>query len=392
MAFFTSMNMTRFAGDSARIVGLASALRTQGVNVLTFLPENRNPELSARFAPFVTYRIPTPNVHFLRFVSLSFLNQYLIPQKIVDSTFDIVQIEGALAPPFSKIRRMAHRNDVLFDMHSIIALDLEPYLPSVLKSPVARALLAIQDYLCRKSECLVVSHRMKEYILQRLDVDPKRIHVIPNGVDLKVASHAISRHRHRYEFLSDGSDPLLVYVGGLEWYEGVDLAIKALSELKRTYPRAHLAIAGRGTDEKSLKILASRLELTDSVTFLGWIPYEDTFALQAVADILVAARKPLRKRGNDISAPMKIPSYLSAGKPIVSSSVGEIPFVARHMKEALLVTSLTGIAFADAIVRLWSDSELRKKLSRQSSIRAKEYSWVSIAKQLRNLYLDILNR
>jgi len=90
---------------------------------------------------------------------------------------------------------------------------------------------------------------MKRYVVNRLGVDANRIHVIINGVNLDTARRAASERAGRYERLADGRGFIIVYVGGLKWYEGADLMIMALSILKSEIPSVRLAIAGRGSME-----------------------------------------------------------------------------------------------------------------------------------------------
>ena len=385
------MNMDRFAGDSLRILELVQGVRRMGAEVTTIIPKGGSSSVSSRFEPSIKFQtLPVSNLA-LKYFSLSLFSQYMVPPPVYHDRFDIVQIESAYALPLSKMRRLAGKNNIVFDMHSIAALDLEPYLPFPLRIAISSALHTSQDFLCKKARCIVVSNSMKTYVMRRLGIDAARIHVIANGVNLEMAETSIRTRREVYEHLRSGTDPLLVYVGGLEWFEGVDLMIESVSQLKARFPNIGLVIAGKGSQESNLREMVQRLGIGNNVQFLGWVQYEDTFALQSVADILVAPRKPLRRGGIDISTPMKIPSYLSAGKPIIASGVGEIPFVVRNMQEALIVQCIEPSGFRAAVEQIATDSELARKLSRGCLLRAKEYSWAEIASKLFQLYRLMLD-
>jgi len=57
--------------------------------------------------------------------------------------------------------------------------------------------------------------------------------------------------------------------------KGIHLALEAFSELKRVRPYATFTIIGAGPNEVQLKRLSAALGLSDSVRWLGWIPYEE---------------------------------------------------------------------------------------------------------------------
>jgi len=359
--------------------------------VKLIIPDGGDPSIVARFGDSQTFPVPLYGSTNLRFASLLFFSQYLSPQWLFRSGLDILQMEVPIALPLSKIRRLADLPNIVFDMHSIMSIDLQPYLPTTAYVLIKPILDAAQGFLCRNAHCTVVSNSMKKYVLQRWDVDPDRIHVITNGVDTDLAGHAMVEFADHFDYLREGADPLLVYVGGLEWYEGVDIAIRALPTLKRTLPNIRLVIAGRGTEESHLRSITSHLGLDTTVRFEGWVPYEETFALQSAADILIAPRKPLQSAGIDISTPMKIPSYLTAGRPIVASSVGEIPYVARHSEEAYLIPHSDIRSFIDAVLTVWGDESLCERLSKNAKKRAEHYSWKRISLELVSLYNEILN-
>lgn len=64
----------------------------------------------------------------------------------------------------------------------------------------------------------------------------------------------------------------LLFVGGILFWKGLDLAVQALSLLPR---KVSLTIIGSGSDEHSLRKEIQRLNLTDRVRFLGRKPHAE---------------------------------------------------------------------------------------------------------------------
>lgn len=95
-------------------------------------------------------------------------------------------------------------------------------------------------------------------------ISRKSIRVIHNGIDVEFFTPAPStRSPH----------PLLVYVGRLKRYKGVDLVIQAFATLDR--PDARLEIAGAGDHRNHLERLATTLGVADRVRFRGFISEEE---------------------------------------------------------------------------------------------------------------------
>lgn len=70
-------------------------------------------------------------------------------------------------------------------------------------------------------------------------------------------------------------EPAFLYAGRLIYWKGVQLALRALAELKRTNRAATLAIIGKGPHEAWLKRLARSLGVERSVQWMGWVPHGD---------------------------------------------------------------------------------------------------------------------
>lgn len=109
----------------------------------------------------------------------------------------------------------------------------------------------------------VVSDAMRERVL-KLNFPPKNVSVIPMGVDFNsifTPDDKISREPYR-----------ILFVGRLVEKKGLIYLVRALKDVKKQFPTAHLQIVGGGPVETIIKAEVSRLELTNSVQWLGALP------------------------------------------------------------------------------------------------------------------------
>jgi len=107
----------------------------------------------------------------------------------------------------------------------------------------------------------------------------------------------------------------LLFVGRLVSVKGVDVALRALSELDPAYT---LTICGDGDEREALEALAQRLGVDDRVTFEGWVDHDDIAEYARRASIQLV---PSRYEPFGIVALEAI----AAGCPVVASDTGGLP-------------------------------------------------------------------
>ena len=146
----------------------------------------------------------------------------------------------------------------------------------------------------------------------------------------------------------DGASVLLV-LARLEKAKAVDVAITMLTQL----PESYLWIAGEGSCENELRVLAASLGVADRVRFLGW--RDDREALLTAADIcLVPSRhEPF---GNVVV------NAWASHTPVVAAASEGPSFLIKDEKNGLLVPVDDPSAMADAVSRVLAGEGLANSL------------------------------
>lgn len=169
--------------------------------------------------------------------------------------------------------------------------------------------------------------------------------------------------------------PVLLYLGSLHVWKGVETAIRAIVHV----PGALLRIAG-GTEARiaELKAVAVALGVRERVEFLGHVPPAQRHAVIAQADIclLPLANYTIAERH---TSPLKLFEYLALGKPVVASDLPSIREVVEDGKSALLFPAGVAEAMAQAVNGLLASPELRERLSQAARSVAADYTWAARA-------------
>jgi glycosyltransferase involved in cell wall biosynthesis len=109
--------------------------------------------------------------------------------------------------------------------------------------------------------------------------------------------------------------PVVLFPGGLQWHQGVDLALVAFEKVRRQLPEAEFHIYGDGNMKPKLVCLAEELGLNGSVRFFGPRPIREIAAVMAAADLGVVPKRA-DSFGNEAYS-TKIMEFMSVGVPVV---------------------------------------------------------------------------
>jgi glycosyltransferase involved in cell wall biosynthesis len=177
--------------------------------------------------------------------------------------------------------------------------------------------------------------------------------------------------------------PIMLYVGNLERYQGIDLLLESFQLALARGCRGSLVIIG-GTNESiaAYKKYAEELQVAGSTFFCGPRPVELLGHYLVQADILLSPRI----QGNN--TPMKLYSYLDSGKPVLATN---LPTHTQVLSEefACLVEP-TKESLAAGMARLLNDPELCTRLGAEGRRVAREnYSLSAFRAKLADFYRKV---
>lgn len=147
---------------------------------------------------------------------------------------------------------------------------------------------------------------------------------------------------------------LVLYVGNLEHYQGVDLMLDAIAKLESP-PMKFVAVGGSHEAVVAYRRRVAELGLGGQVSFIGSRPLAQLGPLLEQADVLVSPRL----QGHN--TPMKLYSYLAAGKPVLATRIRSHTQVLSD-EDALLVEP-TPTAVARGLDSLLRSPLLRERLA-----------------------------
>jgi len=178
----------------------------------------------------------------------------------------------------------------------------------------------------------------------------------------------------------------IVYMGTILEKQGIQLVIKAISEICKKIKKVHFTIIGSGPYEKRLKDLVRKLKLESMVTFTGYVKnHEELENKLSIAAVAVALYNPAIDQFSYYADPGKVRNYLGAALPVI---ITDVPYVAKEIdkRKCGMVIDYKKEDVAKAIINLMEDED-KLRIYRKNAVKyAKQFDWNKIfEKSLNNL-------
>lgn len=198
-------------------------------------------------------------------------------------------------------------------------------------------------------------------------VDGDRVTVVPTGVDL-------AQYRPAPNPL-DISAPLVTFVGAMDWEPNVDgveyFCAEVWPAIKAEVPQARLRIVGRNPDRRVQKWASNSINNDNSIEVTGRVPSVVEHLRQSAVIIV-----PLRIGGG---TRLKIYEAMATGKAVVSTTIGAEGLDVDHGHDIMLADDPR--SFAQAVIMLLRDPELRRRYENAAAETAARYDWPAIGER-----------
>jgi glycosyltransferase involved in cell wall biosynthesis len=226
------------------------------------------------------------------------------------------------------------------------------------------------------SHVISVSQGIRDIIAEDYKLDPKRIIVIPNPINIETLSR---------QSLDAPSIKLpakfLLHVGRLRLeVKGQDLLLNAFAKISDLFPELQLVFVGEGPDRKEIEVLIAQLNLNGRVLFTGW--QENVAAIMARSQAFVLS-------SSYEGWPNALVEAMALGCPVIATDCITGPReILGDNEYGLLVSMDNPDALASSIKCLLEDKEKREHYSIQAKKRSIDFALDKVGRR----YVDVLHR
>lgn len=230
---------------------------------------------------------------------------------VKDNDFDVIHAHSHLyfATNLAALKRRRGEVPLAITNHGL-------YSQSVPMWPFKLYLKSLGRWTFNQADLVFCYTETDQKRLRNLGVR-SRIEVVPNGIDTK----RFTPEGPESELIEDNG-PVVLFVGRLVQGKRPGVAIAAFAEVLETYPEASMYVCGDGPVREKLDRLVSTLGISDAVTFLGHVSYDEMPKVYRSGDVLVL---PSRAEG----VPRTVLEAIACGVRPVTSKFPQLQSVMR---------------------------------------------------------------
>ena len=287
--------------------------------------------------------------------------------------------------------RLGHR--ALFEVNGLPSVELKYHYPAMREAapggPLADLLAKIREQelaALQLSDAIVCPSSVTRAYIGSLGVPRENVTVIANGVSPE-------------EFKAtplpalDGRLPVVVYIGTLADWQGLELLIAAMPHVLKARPVCLRIVGrGRGRQRKLLAKQIRKLGLEAHVSVEPALPHHEVPALLTQADVCVA---PLALNDRNVTqgcCPLKVLECMAASRPLVAANLPVVRELAREDVDAALFAPDSAEDLARQLLRVLGDRALAERLSASAARRARtNFTWHNAQKKLLRVYQRLID-
>ncbi|MCK5019449.1 MAG: glycosyltransferase family 4 protein [Candidatus Peribacteraceae bacterium] len=229
------------------------------------------------------------------------------------------------------------------------------WLLSTLKVFLLKIILRHADLVI----CSILPCRLQAYRLQ-----PNKVLALKNAIDL-------TRIKNNNPVISHRGF-CIFFIGFMRKDRGIDILLRAVKDASKKIKEIKLVLAG-DSETDQLKRIIAKMGMQKNVEVFGRINHEKVLELIAATDVCVCPFK----EGTDIeyTYPIKIIEYMAMGRAVIASRLKGISEIVQDGENGLLVEPGSAEELCGALIKLYSDRTLLKKLQFKAQKSSISYDW-----------------
>jgi L-malate glycosyltransferase len=235
------------------------------------------------------------------------------------------------------------------------------------------------------SDCVVAnSTAAAQTLITNEKVDPSRVRIVRNGVDLTRFRRNGHQTKLRLGFERRTGTLLVGVIANLRPEKDHTTLFDAIPRVVAQAPNTRFLIIGEGPREADLRVYVRDKGISSYVNFLGH--REDIPDLLAEIDIVVLPT-------SSESLPNVLLEAMSSARPVIASAVGGCLEVIQDGKTGLLVPPADAEALTRAILALLQKPDVRDRISRAARHSVEEdFEINAAARKLEAVYDEMLSQ
>ena len=229
---------------------------------------------------------------------------------------------------------------------------------------------------------------MSNYMFEKLKMlNPKRENIYKLYLGIDLSKFPLIERKPLVKKYHDGEEIICLQISNFVEKKGHKYTIKAFSELLKEYNRCKLILGGAGKMLSEIKILTSKLGISDKVEFINNVNPEDLFTFMKKADLFFH-HSVTSSKGDQEGIPTVITEAMATGLPVISTYHAGIPELIQDGVNGFLVKEKDIDGYINIMIKaLSTDQEISHNAFNKVKL---EFNLELQSKKLVELYKKIM--
>jgi len=323
----------------------------------------------------------SPVTYLIRILKFWIKSSFVVSWNHLKNPYDLIHIHSV--PDFEVFAAWLPKllgTKVILDIHDLVPEFYLSKFQATQDSLSYRLLLKMEQASTRFADHVIAANDIWFNTLTTRAVPPNKCSSFVNYLDLTMFyPHARNRNDHKF---------VIVYPGGFQWHQGVDIAIKAFAQIMDQIPNSEFNIYGDGPEKGELERLIQQLGLESRVQMKGPRSLDAIPEILANTDLGIVPKRA-NSFGNEAYS-TKILEYMSQGVPVIASRTA---IDTHYFKDSAVQFFDSGNEhdLAQAILKVAQNEELRHQLIENGFEYVQKYRWDLKKKDYFNLVDSLTN-
>lgn len=382
IVIIADVDLSRFGGDTGRIMAFASELKNNGMGVTVVAPKPINNEMM----------IDSHDIN-LAYISVkqrggSIINLFKRTRALIKKAKELQKENTILLIETSSVGgyfAIAGFSGYALDVHGIVFDEIDyASLPWYIHKTLYRKYMRFLEKTAvkRAAKVITISNAMTEFITNEWKIPEDKISIIPNGY---FTSQVVNITKRRV----GERKGMVTFIGLLAKWASVDKIIRAANRLKNEEATFYIVGDDPFDYRQELEELAYSYGLTN-VVFIGSVPLEKAYEMVAISEVVLSPLKNTLSK--TVCCPIKVLEYMAFGKAMVLDEVSDLSKFLKEQDAALVCDPENEEEFAENIRLLLKNAKLRNRIGANAKRLAEDFSWEKQGQKLAKLLEEVYEK
>lgn len=215
---------------------------------------------------------------------------------------------------------------------------------------------------------------------KKMGVAEDKIEIVPNGINLSEYKNLPRKGEFKKKYSIKNNEKIILYVGRMHKSKGIDLLVKAFTNLTNELDNVRLVLLGGDAGFQSeLNQLVQKLKIEDKVIFTGFVENDEKMKAFVDADVFVTPRYS--------GFPLTFLESCACGTPIITTKNGDgldwidkkVGFIVKYDKDQL----------CNAMLDLLTNDKLMIRFRKEARrVIQDQFNWDKIVLNLEETYMN----